>query len=343
VLYLSAERFAVELELLRRLPVPFCPSVALPEAGSYLARTAAGRPIVAVRGEDGVVRAFRNVCRHRGMAVAEGEGCARALVCPYHAWTYGLDGSLKHIPGGDGFPGVDPADHGLIQVAAEERGGLVFVTQEEPLSEGALAAMPEVLRPEQVMFDRSDFTDPSNWKLVAETSMEGYHIKALHTRTFYPYGMDNLNVVETYGPNSRITFPFRRIDKLRDIAPGERRIDGMVTYVYQLFPNTHVSVLSNHSLLIILEPVAPGQTRWEIFRVSNLDAGGKPVDLNEVSRDAEFVKTTGLAEDRNAACLIQAGLESGANSHFTFGHFEKAAVHFHANLADHLAMLEKPA
>ncbi len=80
--YRSKERLALEIErILRRSPAPFCPSAALPEAGSYVAREAAGTPIVGVRGSDGTVRAFRNACRHRGMQVASGTGCARAFVC----------------------------------------------------------------------------------------------------------------------------------------------------------------------------------------------------------------------------------------------------------------------
>ena len=83
--YRSQARFEREIaQALRRFPTPFCPSAALPEAGSYLAREAGGTPIVAVRGRDGVVRAFRNVCRHRGMRVATGSGCANAFMCGYH-------------------------------------------------------------------------------------------------------------------------------------------------------------------------------------------------------------------------------------------------------------------
>ena len=112
--------------------------------------------------------------------------------------------------------------------------------QDTALDPGALAAVPDLLAPEQQVFDASAFSDPTNWKLAAETSMEGYHIKALHNESFYPFGFDNLNVVETFGPNSRIIFPFRRIEKLRDVPPAERRLQGMVTDVFQLFPNTHI-------------------------------------------------------------------------------------------------------
>jgi nitrite reductase/ring-hydroxylating ferredoxin subunit len=103
--YQSKGRLAAEIErILRRSPAAFCPSAALPEAGSYVAREAAGTPIVVVRGSDGKVRAFRNACRHRGMQVASGAGCARAFVCRYHGWTYNLEGRLRHIPHEEGFP-----------------------------------------------------------------------------------------------------------------------------------------------------------------------------------------------------------------------------------------------
>ena len=185
-----------------------------------------------------------------------------------------------------------------------------------------------------MVLDTAELTDDANWKLLCETSMEGYHIRALHNRSFYPYGFDNLNVVETHGPNSRITFPFRRIEKLREIPPAERRIDGMVTYVHQVFPNAHITILSNHTLFIVMEPVSPSRSKWIIYRLSNRHGrgGGNDEKLSEAKRDAEFVKDTGLDEDRHAARAIQAGLTSGANSSLTFGRYEKAIVHFHSNL-----------
>ena len=162
------------------------------------------------------------------MAVAkDGQGCAKSFVCPYHSWVYDLDGTLKRIADSEGFPGLDFSRHGLTPVhAVEERSGIVFVTQEKPVAEGALSALPDLLSPDQVMFNDINFVDPANWKLIGETSMEGYHIKALHTKSFYPYGYDNLNVVETQGANSRVVFPFRRIEKLRDRPKEDWRIDG---------------------------------------------------------------------------------------------------------------------
>ena len=341
--YHSAERFAAEIEVLRRVPMAFCPSAALPEPGSYIARTTVGTPLLVVRGTDGVVRGFRNDCRHRGMKMEEGEGCKSYFSCPYHAWTYGLDGSLRHIPGEDGFPGLDKEAHGLVPVASvQERNGIVFVTQDEPLSDGPLGDLPEVLTDDYVLFNKIEFDDKANWKVLGETSMEGYHIKALHNQSFFPYGYDNLNVVELHGRNSRIVFPFRRIEKLRNLPREEWSTQGRITDVHQLFPNTHVSVLSSHAILIILEPVSPSETHWVVYQLAPRIKNGQPLDIEQARKDANFVQESGILEDRHAATEIQAGLAAGANTHFTFGHYEQAIGHFHRHLTEHVEMLKTP-
>ncbi len=334
--YYSQQRFDAEIALLKRIPVAYCPSAALPDKGSFVARSAAGTPLVVVRGLDGEVRAFINACRHRGMQVAKGSGCSRAFVCPYHAWTYNLEGELKNIPGREGFPGIDPEQHGLVQVSAREKGGIVYVMQQGEITEDMLADCLDYFSPEQQMFETDEIVDEANWKILNETLMEGYHIKSLHSETFYPYGLDNINLVEIYGANSRVTFPFRRIEKMRDIAPDQRRIDGLVTSVYLLFPTASVSVLSKHTNLAILEPLSPTSSRWVLYRMVNRAVDGNDIPLEEAQRDALFVGDSGQNEDREAARAIQQSVSSNANTHFTFGHFESAIVNFHQHLSKYL-------
>ncbi|MDC3249240.1 aromatic ring-hydroxylating dioxygenase subunit alpha [Porticoccaceae bacterium] len=334
--YYSQERFDTEIAMLKRLPVAYCPSAALPDKGSYIARSSAGTPLVVVRGLDGVVRAFINACRHRGMQVASGRGCSRAFVCPYHAWTYNLEGNLKHIPGQEGFPGVDPEQHGLVEVSAREKGGIVYVMQKGEITEDMLEDCLDYFSPEQQMFETEEMVDEANWKILNETLMEGYHIKSLHSETFYPYGLDNINLVEIYGANSRVTYPFRRIEKMRDVAPDQRRIDGLVTSVYLVFPTASVSVLSKHTNLAILEPLSPTSSRWVLYRMVNRAVDGKDIPLEEAQRDALFVGDSGQIEDREAARAIQQSVSSNGNTHFTFGHFESAIVNFHQHLAKYL-------
>lgn len=329
--YRSEERLQQELAVLRRLPVPFCPSAALREPGDYVAREAAGVPILAVRGNDGVVRAFRNACRHRGAEVANGAGCAKSFVCPYHGWTYGLDGRLAGVPHERGFPGLDKGTHGLVPVLAQERAGIVFVTQSgQPGEHDPGEGLDDVISADHDLIDTHDNEVDVNWKVSLEGSIEGYHIRHGHPETFYPYGYDNVNVVEHCGRNSRVTFPFRRIEKLADVPAAERRIEGRVTYVYHLFPNALVTVLSHHTILVVLEPVAPGRTRNIAYSLAH--TCGDPAAMETAKRDARFVTETGAPEDRALGESIQRTMDSGANEHFTFGHFESAVVHFHRNL-----------
>ena len=331
--YHSQERFDAEIALLRRRPVPFCPSAGLPETGSYIARKAAGTPLVVVRGRDGKVRAFINACRHRGMQVASGSGCSRAFVCPYHAWTYDLEGKLKAIRGPEAFPEVNIEDHGLTEVSAQEKGGLVYVMQEGEINSQMLENNLDYFTPEQEMFQEVEATNKANWKLITETLLEGYHIKSLHKTTFYPYGLDNVNLVETYGANARVTFPFRRIEKLRAIPPDERRADGMLTTVNHVFPNASISALSKHSNLTIMEPLSPNSTQMVIYLMTTRLATENSISIEDAKRDAIFVNESGQDEDLAAACSIQETVTAQGNTHLTFGLFEKAIVNFHSNLA----------
>jgi phenylpropionate dioxygenase-like ring-hydroxylating dioxygenase large terminal subunit len=335
--YWSIERYEAEIALLRRLPIVFCLSAMLPNKGSYIARKAAGTPLLVVRGDDGKVRAFINACRHRGMQVATDKGCAKSFVCPYHAWTYGLEGELRHIPGHAGFPGVEREDNGLVEVSALEKGGLVYVNQSESIDLASIEDIPDFFSDQQIYFDQSEYFDDANWKLLAETTMEGYHIKSLHKKSFYPYGLDNTTVVENFGSHSRVIFPFKRIEKLRGRARKDQHLNGMITSVYQLFPNVAISVLSKHSTVTIFEPISPTRTQILIFRITNAKPDGSSTDVEESKRDASFVKDAGFDEDREAACAIQGTVSTVANEHLTFGYFEKAIVHFHQTLSKHLS------
>jgi phenylpropionate dioxygenase-like ring-hydroxylating dioxygenase large terminal subunit len=341
--YRSEPRFRAEIEMLKRLPIPFCPSAALPEAGSFVARNAAGTPLVVVRGDDGQVRAFRNACRHRGMRLADGTGCTKAFVCGYHGWTYRLDGQLLQIPHDAGFPDVDKSQHGLVPVHAEEQCGLVFVTQiQSPIGAGALDGLPDFFATGQRIFVSTESVADVNWKLFMEANLEGYHIKPTHKTTFYPYGYDNLNVVETFGRNARVTFPFRRIEKLRALPPEQRNLAGLVTYVYHLFPNVILAVLSNHTTMSVLEPLTTTQTRFHTWRLTNKGEASQEPSGEKAKRDANFVSDTGGKEDAAVIRAIQNGLDSGANTHFTYGYYEKAIVHFHKTLSSVLGLPSKP-
>lgn len=334
--YTSQSRYEQEIALLRQRPVVFCPSAAIPDAGSYISRTAAGTPLLVVRDNDLQVRAFINACRHRGMKVASGEGCTRTFSCPYHGWTYNLNGSLRGVPGEDAFPDLDKETSGLREVFAAEKGGLVYVQQEgEPRLETLDTAL-DFFEPSQSFFYKSDTLDEANWKLLTETLLEGYHIKSLHRESFYPFGLDNINVVESYGQNSRVIYPFKRIEKLRSVARDDRKIEGSATLVYHLFPNASVSVLSKHTSVTVIEPLSPTSTQMFSYAIKHADQNGVEISDEDAMRDVDFVNQSGQEEDRAAARDIQETVTTSANSHLTFGFYEKAIVSFHQQLQNEL-------
>ena len=333
--YLSQTRFDAELELLRRTPTPFCPSTSISEAGEYVARMAAQTSILVVRGADGVARAFRNACRHRGAEIACGAGRSKSFVCPYHGWRYGLDGALRGTPGPHGFPGLDKATHGLRPLHTQEHAGLVFVTQ-NPQARGVdVATLPAMFPEGMTCLSVSERELAANWKVAAEGFLEGYHIRQTHRESFYPLQYENLNVVEAFGRNSRITFPYQNIEKQRAFPPHARHASGRSTFVYHLFPNVMIATLPKRLLMVVLEPVSLGVTReirYMLVEPEALASSRARID-KAIALDQQ-----GAAEDRDVVEAIQRGLASDANEAFEFGLFEGAIAHFHRNL--HAALEE---
>ena len=156
-------------------------------AGSYFASAAGQIPVVVTRARDGELRAFVNVCRHRGHVVAAGEGKRNALQCPYHAWTYDLDGSLRAAPRSDREPGFEPDELGLVPIQVDTWGPFVFVnpdTDAAPLGE-ALGDIPaqlaEVIDVNAIEFRfRAESQLATNWKVSCENFLECYHCAVAH-------------------------------------------------------------------------------------------------------------------------------------------------------------------
>jgi phenylpropionate dioxygenase-like ring-hydroxylating dioxygenase large terminal subunit len=351
--YLNPSRFTEELRSLRAMPSVFVPSAAIPNPGDHVERVAFGVPLFAVRGHDRRARVFRNACRHRGFALVEGAGCSHAFVCRYHGWTYRLDGSLSHVPHADAFPDLDMSTRGLVEVASREIDGLIVIgpldsvdagwqTWADEAMEWLIDGSPwrdKLVPAEQLVFMESTLRD-INWKVLVEQFLEGYHIRSTHKDTFFPVQYDDLNVVETFGPNSRITFPYRNIERLRDRPENTWTVGARVTFLYQLFPNVMLATFPDVISMISIDPVDVDHSTVTVYSMVRPDVAER-ASLDASSNlvgQGSFIER-GLVEDNEMSAGVQRGLQSGANSFVEFGLHESAIGHFHATLDERLARL----
>jgi choline monooxygenase len=359
--YLDPSRFTDEMQVLRWFPSVYLPSAAIPNEGDHAERVTYGVPLFAVRGRDGRARVFRNACRHRGLALVEGPGCSHALVCHYHGWTYRLDGSLSHVPHAHAFPDLDMSTRGLVEVESREVDGLIIISPLDPSATGtsqhhadaAIAALSDgspwrdkLLPAEKLLFVEAT-TRHMNWKILVEQFLEGYHIRSTHKDTFFPIQYDDLNVVEAFGPNSRIAFPYRNIERLRDRPESGWTTDGRVTYVYHLFPNVMFATFPDQVLLIIIDPVDVANSLVTIYSMGtpevaqNVSANGG--EHNSPAEGARNLLDTGALEDNEMSAGVQRGLRAGSNTFLEFGRHESAIGRFHATLDERLAQFTGPA
>ncbi len=350
--YLNPDRFAGELRLLRAMPSVFVPAATIPNPGDHVERTAFGVPLFAVRGRDHRARVFRNACRHRGFALVEDAGCSHALVCRYHGWTYRLDGSLAHVPHDDAFPDLDMTTRGLVEVTSHEVDGLIVIAALDSAGAGpqdgdddAMAWLTDgtpwrgKLVPARRLVYVQSTLRAMNWKVLVEQFLEGYHIRSTHEDTFFPVQYDDLNVVETFGPNSRITFPYRNIERLRDRHETTWTTDARVTYLYQLFPNVMLATFPDLILMVVVDPVDVDHTTviiYSMVRPEVAERASHDPGPNNPAGAASLI-ARGAVEDNEMSEGVQRGLRSGANEFVEFGRHESAIGHFHATLDDRLA------
>ena len=301
------------------------------EPGCFFTARVAGASVLVVRDGDGEVRAFHNVCRHRGSRVVDGRGCKKSFACPYHGWTYGLDGALLGVPHEWGFEGLDKSGSGLVRAAAATSAGIVFVRLEgdAPLEHPALDEIRSFVPPGSVAFCRRERVVEASWKIIVDGALEAYHIKRAHAGTIYPMFIDNVGVVERLGNDLRVVMPKRTIRELDEANRERWALREHSNIVYYLFPNALVLVLGDHAMLVMVEPETAARTR--VHSMMLVPPGGARDDY---WRKNEQLFQVTLDEDYAVGESIQAGLASGANTHVTLGRFEKGIRLFHAILDD---------
>ena len=279
--YADADHHALEMDrVFGRSWVGVAGTDQVEKPGSYLATTVAdGVPVLLVRGDDGVLRAFLNVCRHRGAPVAQGCGTARALSCPYHAWVFRLDGTLSRATGVGAHAGFDPDDYGLVPIGVTTFARTVMVNldpEAAPFDPGPLVEGLTPYRLDDLEVGRTDRYEAAfNWKVLVENYSENYHTPFVHSQLIasgYEYPM------ETAGD---VVFAWDRPLAPRDDSeaalatatpggPGWERVAGDLSpesfnngSYLTVFPNTMVSVFAGFAATFRLTPTGPTTTTVE--------------------------------------------------------------------------------
>jgi carnitine monooxygenase subunit len=343
--YTDPARFERERRtLFRETPQLVCLSNDLPEPGSFRLFEDTGVPIVVTRWRDGRVRAFLNVCAHRGgRVVRESSGKGSRFTCRYHGWTYDSAGEAIGVPSEPFFCGKLDASRRLAACPAEERHGLVFVL---PTPGGAMdldahlggfgeeLARLEFHRSEPVL--EQNFHSTSNWKLAMDTYLESYHLPALHRDTFAHVFESNLFLLDTWGPHYRFTFPHKGLEKWIGRPEAEWPIDAL-PLTYFLFPNVIIAVgsvsatgssFTTHRLF----PTGVG-AMYANVRMYALAGVRSAEHRSQMCANFEKIKAAAQDEDYAVTGESWAALnELPAGSQFVLGRHEIGVQMFHRNI-----------
>ncbi len=322
--YRDPEYFAVEMErVLRPSWQVVCHVSDIPSPGYWHTLEFLGESIIVVRGKDDRIRAFTNVCRHRGSRIADGaSGCAKKLVCPYHAWTYELDGRLAGVPGRSRYPEFDTSEHGLVPVEMEIWRGFVFVR----LKSGG-PAVAEMMAPYEERIAPYRFEAlralgrvtlrprPVNWKNVGDNYSDGLHIPIAHpglTRLFgRGYGIEaEENVDRMWGalverPSPKLSE--RLYQKLLPPVPHLPAEAQRLWLYFKLWPNVAFDIYPDQVDFMQFLPVSPTETL--IREISYVLPDGR-----REMRAARYlnwrINRQVNAEDTILIARVQAGMQS---------------------------------
>lgn len=345
--YIDSDRFDRERQLLRTQMNIVGHGAEIPSPGDFITRDVLGTPTLLVRQDDGSIKAFLNVCRHRGATVALSDrGSCRRFVCPYHAWTYERDGALAAVRQREGFPSLDVERTSLVELPAAEAAGLLWVCPEvdgarwEPDAPTlqVLAELEWLGCAASAVFASKSRIWEANWKLIVDGGLESYHFKIAHRNTIASFFTDNTSTFELIGDHIRSILPRTSMLALRDRPQSEWDLRQHSHMLYAIAPNASILVQERHLELILMTPVAVDRTRLDILTVvpDPGDDGLSDKARSFYAANHAFTNTT-LDEDFEIAEQIQRGIATGANTHFRFATFEGALTQWHRRFEEKLS------
>lgn len=338
----------------------------LPEPGSFLTMDDLGAPILATRDKDGVFRAFLNACRHRSVKVASEErGKRNIFMCPFHNWSYANTGDLVSIPNEDHFGDIDKSCHGLLELPAVERHGMLWVHPKVGGHLDVRELLGEKLDDElsSHVMDTHQFLGSKtidmklNWKLANDTFGETYHFGKLHKDTLGQIYLGNNQHFEELGRHHRFCTANHGINMIRNLPEDEWQIDQATFVMYHLFPNVQLLTSRGSTTLIRIYPHADGPgrsvTQVGFYFTEELIAAGKEKEAEfdsskvyefDARRDSganleanlEVFHSTIQQEDYVMGEMQQKAAQDGQLKEIIFGRNEPALHHFHTSYREAL-------
>ncbi len=322
----------------------------LSEPGDYMSYDLAGQPIVVLRDQSGALSAFSNVCLHRMSTLVEGEGNARVLVCPYHAWSYDLEGKLRGAPFMQETTGFCKSGYALPRVRCEEWLGWIYVTlndNAESVSSG-LAELADMV--EQYQMDdyvecfRETHVWDTNWKVLAENFMESYHLPVCHAGTVG--GHSKLEEMDC--PPGLRTFNYHWITKEASLAignahPDNTRLEGewrKTTALITIYPSHLITLTPGYFWYLSLHPKGTGQ-------VEIVYGGGLSPEFMADPKAEEYISALKALlddvnlEDRGCTEKVYKGLNATAAKPGHLSYLERPIYDFTQYLAEKIAGFER--
>ncbi len=318
-------------------PLPLALTIELPEKGTYKTLDILNTPILLTRSSDGVVRAFVNVCKHRGAPVCEkGKGKKSKFSCTYHGWTYDNRGKLINIFQSDTFGEIDKTKIKLTELFCEERSGFIWVCinpDSKPNLSNWLQGFDEEINEigldSWYLYEQRILDGPS-WKICWDGYLDGYHHHMVHPETVGKNTIVNLIAHDTYGPHQRFAFGKKNINELQKVDEVNWEPEEYIRLIHSGFPNLSISAILNQFCLVSM--IYPTKDLEKTITIQNILSLNKPSTKEEIKAAEEFSELTLKAvkdEDYIMNFKIQDGINSKGNDKFMFGKNEPIQQHYH--------------
>ena len=318
-------------------PVPIALSAELKDNNSYKATKVIDTPLLITKGEDGVVRTFINICKHRGAPVCpEGIGKKSKFNCTYHGWMYDNTGNLVNIFKSDTFGDIDKSKIKLTELFCEERSGFIWACLNPDIKydlnkwmNGFDAELDDIDLKNWHLFKSIKINGPM-WKLCWDGYTDGYHHHMVHPETVGKNTIVNLIAHDTYGPHQRFAFGLKNINELSDIEEKDWEPENHLRLIHSVFPNSSISAIQNqHCLVTIIFPSPDLQETITTQYILCLKEPKTKEEIKEAEEFAELSRAAIIDEDYPINFKIQESIHSKANTEFLFGKNEPIQQHYH--------------